>query len=89
MLFCRYTQYGLNTEKEAIKTYSDIIQYDIAHSGLIISSKHPWLAHSPGGIMKEIDGEKRPSKLLEIKCSLIGNCIFSWIFHNYSTTFLF
>lgn len=66
-------RYGLNTEDEARNAYKTCNNYTVFETGLIVSSKHPWLSYSPDGIVIK---NGFPTKLIEIKCPVIGKLTF-------------
>lgn len=61
-----HTQYGCNTESEAIKKYVEIYKELITNSGLIIHLEFPWLCGTPDSIV--ITKINNIKKVLEIKC---------------------
>ncbi|KAJ3662700.1 hypothetical protein Zmor_007035 [Zophobas morio] len=65
------TRYGNNQEDFARQAYMTNLPSaeTVIQCGLIVCQKNPWLACSPDGIVFR---DKRPIRLLEIKCPVLG-----------------
>ncbi|XP_064462934.1 uncharacterized protein LOC135373798 [Ornithodoros turicata] len=63
------TRYGNDNEEAARLRYEEVMQRKVITCGLVVSTKNPWLACSPDGVVMEAGS---PCKLVEIKCPVKG-----------------
>jgi len=66
---CAALEYGITNEPVALKSYTNLTGVKIFPSGLVVSTKHPWLCGTPDGLfsLAEIGGGDGIG-VLEIKC---------------------
>lgn len=82
--FSHSTDHGKVYESAARKAFELVTEKNVFQTGLVVSSRNPWLAFSPDGVVFE---ENVPTELLEIKCPLKGKDmpVQEAILHEFST----
>lgn len=65
----KYVRHGLENEPLARQKYRETTKSTVIECGLVISIENPWIGYTPDGIIFD---DKKPVKLLEIKCPFAG-----------------